>query len=161
MVVNEILNLLNRHDCQFMLIGGMNFMLRHQPILTYDVDVWIEDSPENRNRCEIALSAMKAEWGKTENDWGPVSELPSGWLSQQALYCLITPHGALDVFRSVAGLDDWNSCRQRSVVEYTAEGISYFGLSDEDMLKCQLVLTEAEQKTDRVRFLRNAISSKH
>ena len=50
MNIDEILATMNRHGCQFLLIGGMNFMLRHQPILTYDVDLWVEDSDENRRR---------------------------------------------------------------------------------------------------------------
>ncbi len=158
MSIDEILGTLNRHGCRFLLIGGMNFMLRHQPILTYDIDVWIEDSPENRRRCELALCELNAEWGATDEEWGPVSQIAARWLDRQHVYSLITPFGALDIFRSVAGLDHWETCSQRATAETTSSGTAYLGLSDEDMLQCQLALPEGEQKYDRIRALRDAIA---
>ena len=158
MGIDEILGTMNRHGCRFLLIGGMNFMLRHQPILTYDVDLWIEDSPENRRRCELALCDLQAEWGTTDEDWGPVSRIAADWLGRQHVYSLISPFGALDIFRSVAGLDPWNSCWHRAVAESTSSGTAYHGLSDEDMLQCQLALSEGEQKYERIRALRDAIA---
>jgi hypothetical protein len=59
--VDQILAALNQHDVRYLLIGGMNFMIRHQPILTYDLDVWIDDSHQNRACCEAALSELGAE----------------------------------------------------------------------------------------------------
>jgi hypothetical protein len=156
--IDEILGALNRNGCSYLLIGGMNFMLRHEPQLTFDVDVWIEDSLQNRRKCETALAELNAEWGKTDELWGPVSQLPSNWLEQQYVYSLITPFGALDVFRSVKGLADWQACWQRGVEESTAAGTSYRGLCDEDMLQCQLALDEVEQKGERIRVLRNSIA---
>jgi hypothetical protein len=158
MGVNEILDALNRRQCRYLLIGGMNFMLRHQPILTYDIDVWIEDTDENRRHCEEALADIGAEWGRTEQEWGPVARLSSGWLAQQGMFSLSTPFGALDIFRAVTGLPSWLECWQRSTVERTAEGISFHGLSDDDMLQCQLALPPAERKLERVRTLQDSIA---
>jgi hypothetical protein len=158
--VDEILMTMNRLGCRFLLIGGMNFMLRHEPILTYDVDLWIEDREDNRCCCELALLELGAEWGATEDVWGPVSGLESGWLDRQHVFSLITPHGAIDIFRSVFGLDDWQACWQRATSETTASGVEYRGLSDEDMLQCQLALSEGEQKQDRIRALRDAIDKR-
>lgn len=150
MSIDEILGTMNRHGCRFLLIGGMNFMLRHRPILTYDADLWIEDSLENRRRCEAALMELKAEWGASDEEWGPVVQLPPGWLNRQHVYSLITSFGALDIFRSVVGLEDWETCRLRATAERTSSGTEYLGLSDEDMLQCQLALSEGEQKQARL-----------
>jgi hypothetical protein len=60
----------------------------------------------------------------------------------------------------VAGLDDWQECRLRAVHEATSSGIKYFGLSDEDMLRCQLALAEPERKADRIRVLQIAIQQR-
>ena len=158
MNIDEILATMNRHGCQFLLIGGMNFMLRHQPILTYDVDLWVEDSDENRRRGETALSELRAEWGPTDSEWRPVSELAPGWLDRQYVFSLTTPHGAVDIFRSVAGLDDWQQCRQAAKREATSSGITYHGISDEDMLKCQLALSDSDRKHQRIKALRDAIA---
>ena len=58
MNVDRVLETLNRHQVDCLLIGGMNFLLRHQPMLTFDVDVWVADTPDNLRRCESAL----ADW---------------------------------------------------------------------------------------------------
>jgi hypothetical protein len=139
------------------LIGGYNFSLRHQPYSTLDVDVWIRDTPENRRRCEAALVAIDAEWGATDATWGPVKNLPTGWLDAQHVYSLLTRHGPLDVFRSVAGLDDWDESNLLAVDELLKDGTKYRGISDADMLRSQLALSDAERKLDRIRTLQDAI----
>jgi hypothetical protein len=155
--VDLILDTLNRHQVAYLLIGGMNFLLRHAPVLTYDVDVWIEDEAANREHCEQALAELAAEWGPTNAQWRPVSQNPPGWTASQALFCLTSPHGSIDVFRSVKGLESWAACRTRAVMAKTATGVPYFALSDEDLLRCQMVLPEGEQKLDRIRVLKQAI----
>jgi len=159
MNLDRILGTCNQQGVSYLLIGGMNFLLRHQPVLTYDVDLWIEDTPENRRRCESALAALDAEWGRTNADWGPVAAKPAGWLDQQAVYCLNSPHGAIDVFRSLKGPTDWQTSWNASVVEQTAAGTSYHGLSDADMLACQLALDAGAQKAERIRVLRSKLKS--
>ncbi len=142
-----------------MLIGGVNFLLRHKPVLTFDVDFWIEDSEANRILCEAALTELNAEWGSTDSEWGPVATLASGWLSRQPVFCLTTPHGAIDIFRSVQGLMGWDTAFAASVSGTTAAGTAYTGLSDADMLACQISLPEETRKLDRVRELQKAMSS--
>jgi len=160
MNVDTILDALNRHGVDYLLIGGMNFMLRHQPILTYDLDIWIDDSPDNRRRCETALAELQAQWGATDDAWGPVADLPHDWLAAQDVFCLSSPHGAIDIFRNVEGLDDWKSSWDNGIDESTSTGVPYRGLSDEDMLGCQLALDVGLQKQERIRHLRDAIDKK-
>ena len=53
MNVDRILETFNRHQVACLLIGGMNFLLRHQPVLTFDIDLWISD--EDMLACQLAL----------------------------------------------------------------------------------------------------------
>src|SRR5687767_6206542 len=126
MNVDYILSTFHQHQVDYLMIGGMHFLLRHSPILTYDVDLWIEDSDANRVRAEGALAALDAEWGRTDADWEPVAAKPAGWLSAQGVYCLNSPHGAIDIFRQVAGLGDWHTSVQSAVATSTMGGISYY-----------------------------------
>ena len=48
--IDHILATLGRHQVDYLLIGGVNFLLRHAPVLTYDVDVWIEGT---RNKARV------------------------------------------------------------------------------------------------------------
>jgi hypothetical protein len=54
MDVDHFLATLNRRDVSYLLIGGVNFLLRHEPVSTYDIDIWIDDTPEDRSECETA-----------------------------------------------------------------------------------------------------------
>jgi hypothetical protein len=154
---DHVLTTLNRHGVEYLLIGGLNFLLRHAPVLTYDIDVWIDDTPDNRRRCEAALSELQAQWGMTDEEWGPVAANQEGWLGRRSVYCMTSPYGAIDVFRSVEGLDPWPTCRRRAHAGQTASGVTFAGLSDADMLRCQLVLPEGQRNEARIRHLQNAL----
>ena len=159
MNVDEIVAGLNRNGVRFLLIGGMNFLLRHKPVLTFDVDLWIEDTDENLKRCEQALSELDAAWGASDSDWEPVKNKLPGWLKRQAVFCLTSPCGAIDVFRTVRGLDSWTKSYEESVEIVMVLGARCRGLSDGDMLKCQLSLDEADRKLDRINELRKAMGA--
>ncbi|MCI0357553.1 MAG: hypothetical protein L0211_03590 [Planctomycetaceae bacterium] len=153
MNVEHIFHVCNQHQVAYLLIGGMNFMLRHEPVLTFDVDLWIDDTDENRMRCEQALAALDAEWGQTDADWEPVARKAPGWLALQGVYSLHSPHGAIDIFRAVQGLDDWSASRKSAIHETTTGGVVYYGISDDDMLRCQLALDPPLQKISRIQSL--------
>ncbi len=160
MNIDLILQTLSRHNVDFLLFGGVNFMLRHEPVLTFDVDIWVRPEVGNLERCEVALREMEAEWGETEVSWGLVSEKSPGWLGRQAVYCMICKYGALDIFLAVKGLDEWEASAAHAVSVATGGGASCRGLSDEDMLRCQQALPENEQKKDRVRVLSSALKER-
>jgi hypothetical protein len=154
---DHILSTLNRHRVDYLVIGGFNFLLRHSPVLTYDIDVWIEDSADNRQRCEKALAELQAEWGMSDEDWGPVAARRTGWLEMQSVFCMTSANGAIDVFRSVEGMENWAVCRARAAAGQTASGIAFWGLSDADMLGCQLALPEGQRNQSRIRYLEDVL----
>ena len=157
MNVDEMLSTLNRNHVDFLLIGGMNFLLRHLPELTFDVDIWVRDDNENLARVNAALKEVGAEWGRTETEWKPVPP-DWRWLQSQGVFCLTTTHGALGVFREVRGLEcGYAECKARAIRSQTATGIPFVGLSDQDMLRCQEALPEAERKARRIQVLQEAI----
>lgn len=156
MNIDHILDTFNKHGVKCLLLGGMNFLLRHKPVLTFDIDFWIHDTPENLERCEQAMSDLDASWGATDEEWEKVALLEHGWLSRQAMFCTMSPYGAIDIFRTVKGLDDWEESAAKAVKDRTANGSEYLGLSDEDMLKCQYALDENQRKLDRIRTLEEA-----
>jgi hypothetical protein len=53
MNVDQILETMNRCDAAFILIGGMNFMLRHVPVLTYSASSNIRKSSK-RIQCSAS-----------------------------------------------------------------------------------------------------------
>lgn len=160
MNVDAILNAMNQSRVEYILVGGMNYLLRHKPILTYDVDILIRNTEENRTRCEEALKELGASWGETDDSWEPVSAKRSGWLGKQTVYCMTSDHGSIDVFLQIAGVPDWSDARQRAIEGTTAEGTPFIGLSDEDMLSCQMALPEEKRRQERVIDLQRKLESK-
>ena len=153
MNVDEILNQMNAQAVDYLLIGGMNFLLRHTPELTFDVDLWVRDTPGNLPRVNDALRQLGAAWGPSEQHWLPVSE-DWHWLERQPVFCLTTGHGALDIFREVHGLEGrYEECRAAATAAATASGVPYRGLSDQHMLACQESLPVAERKLRRMEIL--------
>ena len=160
MNVDEILQALNEEQVDCLLIGGMNFLLRHLPEATFDVDVWVRDDAANLERINRALQKLGAEWGASDTDWRAV---PGDWrwLQRQVCYCLTTQHGALDVFRAVRGLEGrYEECRAAALPSVTTNGVRYFALCDAHMLACQEALPPGERKQKRVEVLRAAIADK-
>ena len=155
-----ILRIFAERRVECLLIGGMNFLLRHRPVLTYDVDFWVGDTNDNLARTADALYQLGAQWGPDDKSWAPI---PPGieWLQRQSVYCLTTDHGAIDIFREVRGLEgQFKACWDRGVESQTAGGIAFRGLSDHDMLSCQLALPAGEQKAERVAYLQALLGSK-
>ncbi len=159
MNIDHILETFNRNNVACLLIGGVHFLLRHKPYMTFDIDFWVRDDADNLGRCEKALAELGAEWGVGDEDWGPVAQRPPGWLNSQAVFCLASPFGAIDIFRSVQGLASWESSNLHAVSGKTASGAEYRGISDQDMLLCQEALPEPMRKLDRIRILKQALSS--
>jgi len=160
MNVDAVLKTFNDQQVAYLLIGGMNFLLRHAAYVTYDIDLWIDDTPDNRQRCAHALSALNAEWGPTDETWTHVSKLPADWLERQGVFSLTCPDAAVDIFRSVAGLGSWQESFQNSEKCSTSAGIQYFALCDDDMLKCQYALAPHERKEHRVRYLEDVVKKR-
>ena len=159
MNVDKILETLNAEGVSFILIGGMNFLLRHFPELTFDVDIWVQDNPENLSRVNRALQSLGASWGPTEATWAPIPS-DSRWLQHQIMFCLTTEQGALDIFRDVRGLEGrYQECLDRAAKAATAAGCAFLGLSDTDMLRSQEALPAQEQKLQRMAKLRQAIQN--
>ena len=156
----NIFQTLNRHQVAYLVLGGFNFLVAHKPILTFDIDVWIEDTPDNRANTARALVALGAAWGPTEEQWKPTSEDPA-WLLTQTIFCLTSREGAIDVFRDVRGLEGrWQECRTEAVPRLLDEETRFPGLSDQHMLECQLALAASEQKQDRIATLNEALRKK-
>lgn len=157
MKVDLILSTFGGHRADYVLIGGMNFFLVHAPVTTFDVDLWINDVPENHERVHLALSELAAEVSLSPkgDDWRLVGEFrDASWLRRSAVFCLNSPHGAIDVFRQVAGLEDgFAALAPQCPLRRTPTGVEFRSLSDELMVRCQMALPEPLRKMDRLRTL--------
>jgi hypothetical protein len=52
----DFLELLERHDVRYLVIGGLAFIFHAKPRFTKDIDVWLDPAPENLARANAALA---------------------------------------------------------------------------------------------------------
>jgi hypothetical protein len=57
-----LLRVLLRHGVDFLVVGGVAAQLEGAPILTLDLDVLFDSTPENRDRLLGALQELKARY---------------------------------------------------------------------------------------------------
>ena len=150
---------MNRNSVSYLLIGGLNYFLIHNPVTTQDIDLFIDETPENRFACENALIDLGAEWGQRDDDWGPVHAKPMGWLGGQSVFCLLTRFGPVDIFLSVPGISSYGEALSRSVRYNVDADLQLNLISARDLLDCQLAIPEAYRKPERINFLRGVLEN--
>ena len=52
----DFLELLDRHDVRYLIIGGLAFIYHAKPRFTKDMDVWLDPEPDNLARANAALA---------------------------------------------------------------------------------------------------------
>lgn len=92
----RILATLNRHQVQYVLIGGVAATLYACPEQTFDLDILYADTAVNRQRLLAALVELEARWDE------PLSEVV---LMRQPVFALNTACGDLDIFSQIPGVD--------------------------------------------------------
>ena len=150
----RVFSSMNQNAVSYLLIGGLNYFLAHKPVTTQDIDLLIDDTAENRSACENALIELSAEWGRRDEDWGPVNAKSKGWLLGQSVFCLLTPFGPLDIFLSLPGISNYAAAMDRSNSLDLEVGLQIRLISARDLLECQLALPEIYRKPDRIHYLR-------
>ena len=64
----DMLELLHKHDVKYLIIGGLAFIYHARPRYTKDMDLWVEDSEENIQRANRALTEFGSPTMLATND---------------------------------------------------------------------------------------------
>lgn len=107
----ELLEVLLRHEVDFVVVGATAAVLGGAPLTTFDLDVVFEPSPENRARLLDALAAIDAVYlDPLRRRIRPTEER----LAAHRLNLLETRLGRLDVMTSIAPGWAWSELVPRS-----------------------------------------------
>ena len=93
-----LLRALLRHGVDFFVVGGVAAQLEGAPILTFDLDVLYDKTPENLARLLATLRELKARY---RDPAGRHIEPDEEKLGTLRLHLLLTELGALDVLGSI------------------------------------------------------------
>lgn len=88
----RILQLLDRHGVEFVVVGGVAAVLQGAPVTTFDIDTLVRVDPANADRLLAALGALEARY-REHSEIKPTRDdlLAGGHL------LLMTNSGPLDV----------------------------------------------------------------
>lgn len=94
----HILEVLARHDVEFIVVGGVAAILEGAPVSTFDLDVVVRPTVEDRDRLLEALRELNARY------LDPAGRLilpDRAKLDMMRLHRLVTDSGPLDVLESI------------------------------------------------------------
>jgi hypothetical protein len=94
----EIVEVLTRHGVEFILVGGVAAILEGAPVSTFDLDVVIRPTPEDRQRLLGALQELHARY---LDPAGRHIVPDAGKLETLRIQRLVTDLGPLDVLKSI------------------------------------------------------------
>ncbi|HMS25544.1 MAG TPA: hypothetical protein PKB15_07660 [Acidimicrobiia bacterium] len=97
-----ILRILNKHNIEYVVVGGVGNILHGADISTKDIDVCPATSKENFKRLSNALIELKAKLRGAEDVEVPIA---AGLLENMHIGTWVTPLGDLDTIHTIpAGL---------------------------------------------------------
>ncbi len=98
----KIIDALNRHEVEYVVIGGFAATLHGCPEQTFDLDIIYRDTPANRARVLDALLEIDARWDQPLTD---------AILQRQVVFALNTKWGDLDILNDMVGLSGFDEAQ--------------------------------------------------
>lgn len=94
----RILEVLDRHGVEYVVVGGVAAVLQGAPVTTFDIDALVKVDPENSARLAMALSELNARFREHRNLRPSADEVAAG-----GHLLLLTDSGPLDVLGFIGG----------------------------------------------------------
>ena len=114
----ELLELLNEHNVEYMIVGAFALAFHGVPRFTGDIDILVKPDPENADKIMRALN----DFG-----FGSVGLEESYFLSPDNIIQLGYPPVRIDLITSISGVD-WDTADQGSVPgQYGEIAVRYLG----------------------------------
>lgn len=109
----RILEVLARHQVDFVVVGGMATQAHGNTRMTNDVDLIPEPDPRNLARLAAALRALHA---RVLNPGHEDIEIDAAMLPRATIWQLATPYGGIDVLHDAPGAAPYDKLRARALV---------------------------------------------
>ena len=114
----EILELLNKHEVEYIVVGGVAAVIQGAPVTTFDLDTLVRIRKDNAERLSLALNELDARFREHRDIVRPTEEdiLAGGHL------LLLTRAGPLDLLGFVGGKNRYEDLLPHSTEVPMAEG---------------------------------------
>jgi predicted nucleotidyltransferase len=119
----ELLQLLNKFEVQYLIVGGFAVMKYGEPRYTKDLDVWVRNSAQNSLRLVAALKAFGAP---LDHD-GITAETFSG---KQVVYQIGVAPVRIDILTEITGVKFPNAWENRVPSTFFGVPVHFISLDD-------------------------------
>lgn len=133
----EFVALLNKHDVQYLVVGGYAVAIHGYPRYTKDLDVWIALSPENADKILNALD----DFG-----FGELNLTAEDFSEPDQIIQLGFPPNRIDIMTSLSGLD-FNNCYETRL-EVNLDGIAIVIIDRVNLKKNKLATGRPQDLAD-------------
>lgn len=140
----RILEELDRHEVDFVLVGGLAAQTHGNTRMTDDVDVIPAPDPGNLARLAEALRALEA---RVLNPGHEGMEIDATMLPRAAIWQFGTPHGDIDVLHQAPGAAPYPELRQRALVIALAD-VSVPVADRDDLIRMKLARGRPVDRAD-------------
>ncbi|HEU4554429.1 MAG TPA: nucleotidyltransferase [Chitinophaga sp.] len=121
----DFVKLLNKHQVEYMVVGGYALALHGKPRHTGDLDIWINISPANAERMLKVLD----EFGMGALDFSKEDFLQPGYITQIGY-----PPLRIDILNNIDGVEFTEAAPNRQKITLD-DGLEIFFIGLQDFLK--------------------------
>jgi hypothetical protein len=133
----EFLELLNKHDVRYCIIGAFALAFHARPRYTKDIDVFIEATIENARRLLVALD----EFG-----FGSLNLAVEDFTTKGNIIQLGYEPVRIDIITSIEGLDFSDIWKNRVQGPYGRHTVNY--IDRENLIRAKTISNRAQDKAD-------------
>jgi len=117
----DFIKLLNKHQVDYMIVGGYALAFHGKPRHTGDLDIWINISEENAERLILAIKEFGlASLGLTKTDF-----MQEGYVTQIGY-----PPLRIDILNTIDGIKFEDAYQNKLIVYVDGIQVKYIGLKD-------------------------------
>jgi predicted nucleotidyltransferase len=117
----DFLQLLNKHEVEYMIVGGYALGFHGAPRYTGDIDIWINISQTNAKKLLLVITEFGfASLGFEESDF-----LKEGYVSQ-----IGQPPLRIDILNSIDGVNFKEAFLNKQIIDIDGLKVPYVGYHD-------------------------------
>jgi predicted nucleotidyltransferase len=117
----DFVKLLNKHQVDYMVVGGYALAFHGKPRHTGDLDIWINSSEDNAEKLVIAIKEFGlSSLGLTKSDF-----MQEGFVTQIGY-----PPLRIDILNSIDGVKFEEAYPNKLILDIDGIDVKYIGLND-------------------------------
>jgi hypothetical protein len=141
-----IIRVLQRHDVQFVLIGGIASQLRGSPTITQDLDICYARDKTNLERLAAALHQLNAKLRGVKED--VPFRLDARALLNGDSFTFTTDFGAFDCLATPSGTGGYSDLKQAAEAIPVGSGRAVWVCSIDDLIRMKRAAGRAKDRIE-------------